>query len=91
MAPNGKEKTKAPGSSTLVAASAGSMDTDDKFAPSMWGDFFINYDPSAVMQACRYAILITKCTQIYYIYNLVKFNSFASLFNLFVVYGYVEI
>ena len=90
MAPNGKEKTKAPGSSTLVAASAGSMDTDDKFALSMWGDF-INYDPSAVMQACIYAILITKCTQIYYIYNLVKFNSFASLFNLFVVYGYVEI
>ena len=91
MAPNGNEKTKAAGSSTLVASSGGSIDSDDKFAPSMWGDFFINNDPSAVMQACIYAILITKCTQIYYIYNLVKFNSFASLFNLFVVYGYVEI
>ena len=78
MAPNGNEKTKAAGSSTLVASSGGSIDSDDKFAPSVWGDFFINYDPSAVMQACIYAIffllrghicnLITKCTQIYIIW-----------------------
>jgi hypothetical protein len=49
MAPNGKEETKAAASSTLVAAAGGS---DDKFAPSVWGDFFINYEPSATMQAC---------------------------------------
>ncbi|XP_037418249.1 eudesmanediol synthase-like [Triticum dicoccoides] len=36
--------TKADGSSTVQVA-AGGVDTSEKFAPSVWGDFFVTYVP----------------------------------------------
>lgn len=45
--------TKADDSSTLQVA-AGGAGTSEKFAPSVWGDFFVTYVPP-ISQVCMHA------------------------------------
>ena len=47
--------TKTDGSSTVQVA-AGGVDTSEKFAPSVWGDFFVTYVPP-ISQVCMHACL----------------------------------